>query len=288
MKKAALPWLLFLCVITFFFPAESLAAENYKEFTKKDNVDLHHDWTITFSQTIDEHSINDLTVYIEDESGQKVSNNRKVTGTQKAIILYAPEQGYENGMTYTLYIHNGVKSADGEPLSEEVKMQFTTESQLDGLLAKYMTGLYIGMPMDDFKSVKGEPDVVDDYWVETRFVYQPINPEKIYGGLVADFNQDKKLTYFEQILDVNDPLIANKTVDEAFYLLRDQLIKKFGRQPDEQYLTPSDIEGAIPNNGAYWYEGTERFELNVSEPLFEPGGVIPSITSVLMEDGVIY
>ncbi|WP_077214981.1 Ig-like domain-containing protein [Bacillus dakarensis] len=254
------------------------AAENYKNFEMVNHVPLHHDWTIKFNRILDAKTVSNAHVFIEDSSGQKLTNDVEVADDNTTITVHAPQHGYQSDQTFTLYVTSGIKAKGGASLKEEVKMPFTTVSVKNGLLPKITDCLYLGMTVEEFEAVIGRPDEIYVNEDETTLTYDFNKNGKVYNMIFATFSHNAyALTYFEKYWDEKDPLIANKTVKETYQVLKNLLTERFGRSPDHESLTPEDIEDIIPNDSAVWYEGTEIFELNVSEPLFERGEVIVRI-----------
>ena len=81
-------------------------------------------WTLTFSQPIDPRSLNENTIYVLNEAGERIKNVKFSADGKKAFV-HAPESGYTPGETYTLVITDGIKSATGRAVTSGQTRTFT-------------------------------------------------------------------------------------------------------------------------------------------------------------------
>lgn len=94
-----------------------------------ENVAPTRPWSIRFSSLVESSSINQNTIFITDQQGNQLPIKYSIEHEQNAdIVCIKPEQDYNFGEHYTLWIRN-VVSGDGRTLKNGVKMDFTiTES----------------------------------------------------------------------------------------------------------------------------------------------------------------
>ena len=78
-------------------------------------------WTVKFSQPLKEETVKCESVYITCEDGNSIPVSYEYSEIELKVI---PEQDYTPGETYTLWIKD-LKSQEGTPLNENIKMQFT-------------------------------------------------------------------------------------------------------------------------------------------------------------------
>ncbi|WP_077214992.1 PQQ-binding-like beta-propeller repeat protein [Bacillus dakarensis] len=102
-------------------------SEVMKIWEEKSTSDVNKQWTIEFNREIDEATVNSDNIYVMGENGL-IKTTVTLDESLKSIIVSAPENGYEVGGTYTLYIGN-VMSTDQKKLSQHVKMKFNILEQ---------------------------------------------------------------------------------------------------------------------------------------------------------------
>lgn len=109
--------------------SDSLDYSDYNVFDKKTNVDAYKDWTISMNQLVDDRLVNSDNVYVIRLSNKtKVNQDIIVSENNQNIIVIAPNDGYEPGETYVLYITNKIKSSEHKTLSNPSVMEFEIEN----------------------------------------------------------------------------------------------------------------------------------------------------------------
>jgi len=99
-------------------------AAEWNLFDEKFKTTTHKDWKISFNIGIDSSSVNEGTVYVVNQSDDKVNTSIEVDGSE--ITVLAPEKGYEPGMNYSLKIQN-LSSKQGVEMTTNTQFDFTTE-----------------------------------------------------------------------------------------------------------------------------------------------------------------
>ncbi|WP_096202976.1 GDSL-type esterase/lipase family protein [Bacillus sp. FJAT-45350] len=87
-------------------------------------------WTITFNQPIKRETVSSKTLYVLDDKGKQVSTLYKFSDDNKEVTVF-PVGIYENGKTYSLHILTGIKDMNGNTLSKNVNMPFTTKEFIE-------------------------------------------------------------------------------------------------------------------------------------------------------------
>ncbi|WP_165755789.1 transglutaminase domain-containing protein [Ruminiclostridium hungatei] len=83
-------------------------------------------WTLKFNQAIDFRTVNDLTAFVVDSSGNVAKGVTFKKGPQGNILLVQPPAaGYESGKSYCIYILKGVVSGKTKGLEKALKILFT-------------------------------------------------------------------------------------------------------------------------------------------------------------------
>ncbi|MFS0576602.1 DUF5050 domain-containing protein [Sporosarcina sp. 179-K 3D1 HS] len=98
-------------------------AEEPSIVLKGDPVKANKMWTVTFNQEFDFASVTGQTVTVKNDKGSEVpvTFGKDATGTK--LLVFAPSQGYEKNVNYTLTVEN-VKSFKQQVLKEKAVKQF--------------------------------------------------------------------------------------------------------------------------------------------------------------------
>ena len=66
-------------------------------------------------------------IYIHNQRQEVQTVNLLLGDDKKSIIVQPPLEGYEQGMTYYMYIESGLKSAKDDAISIPVRFSYTIE-----------------------------------------------------------------------------------------------------------------------------------------------------------------
>lgn len=100
-------------------------ASTYTDMGTKSNVILSKAWTVNFNKNLDVGSVNTANIVVIGENNSYIDINVSLVNNGKSILV-KPVENYESNKTYTLIVTKDVKSADGTPLPQEVRMNFAT------------------------------------------------------------------------------------------------------------------------------------------------------------------
>lgn len=84
------------------------------------------DWQIKFNQEVSFDSAKE-NIKVKDIKGQDVNITLDLGQDKKTIIVKAPNNGYENGQSYSLHINSNIKSKDGKYLNKSIDFKFNIE-----------------------------------------------------------------------------------------------------------------------------------------------------------------
>lgn len=116
------------CIINVASKENDETEDDYTGYTKweeKLNVSPGKEWTIKFSHSIMEDSINSDNVYVTDKDGNLYNDTISWLSSNNTITI-KPKTNYKSGSAYFLYIEN-IKSNTGNKLSKHIKMKFTIQ-----------------------------------------------------------------------------------------------------------------------------------------------------------------
>lgn len=120
MKKLLTLSILFSLILTFISPV------NAANLSERITTDREKPWTITFSDEVDFNSVNEQSIYIETDKGNKHPISFIISDDLKQITV-TPKKQYAIGTAYTLVISDAVRSTKGGKLSSAVDLPFRLE-----------------------------------------------------------------------------------------------------------------------------------------------------------------
>ena len=84
-------------------------------------------WTITLNESVLASSVNANTIYVTDDTGNRVNTTATVSNTNDQMIyVYPPTNGYTHGKTYTLHISKSIASKQyNQTLQDDIYMPFS-------------------------------------------------------------------------------------------------------------------------------------------------------------------
>jgi N-acetylmuramoyl-L-alanine amidase CwlD len=102
-------------------------ASTFTDMGPKNDVSVSKTWTVSFNKALDSTTVNTTNIKVVGENNVSKEIKVSLANSNKNIIV-EPITNYEPNKSYTLIVTQMVKSFDGKPLTEEVRMGFTTIS----------------------------------------------------------------------------------------------------------------------------------------------------------------
>ena len=121
-----------IMILTFalFIPMQTVVkASTYIDMGPKNNVVVSKPWTVSFNKPLSSTTVNTTNIKVVGENNNYIDINVSLTNANKNVVV-SPVKNYEYNKKYTLIVTEKVKSTDGKPLPREVRMTFTTKSEL--------------------------------------------------------------------------------------------------------------------------------------------------------------
>ncbi|MGK0468811.1 N-acetylmuramoyl-L-alanine amidase [Clostridium sp.] len=104
---------------------KTVKASTYTDMGTKSNVAVSKAWTVDFNKDLNPASVNNANVVVIGNNNTYIDVSVILVNYNKSIVV-KPLKNYESNTRYTLIVTQKVKSADGNPLPKEVRMNFTT------------------------------------------------------------------------------------------------------------------------------------------------------------------
>ncbi|MBK5240565.1 N-acetylmuramoyl-L-alanine amidase [Clostridium sp.] len=106
---------------------KTVKASTYTDMGTKSNVVVTKEWTVNFNEDLMATSVNTTNIKVISQTNNYIDIKVSLANNNKSVIV-KPVKNYEPNKTYTLIVTQKVKSAVGNPLPKEVRMNFTTET----------------------------------------------------------------------------------------------------------------------------------------------------------------
>lgn len=117
-------YLLVAMVFTLIASFQALAADQVQQMQGKQGVALDKEWTIVFNSAVDNNTIIEENIYVNDYSGKRINTTVKPGSNDKTAAI-KPTNAYAAVEDYTLYLLSTIKATSGLSL-RPVAMNFIT------------------------------------------------------------------------------------------------------------------------------------------------------------------
>lgn len=188
-----------------------IAEETTKTFTAKTNVALTKKWTITFSNEVNENSIQNNIKVLDAATNSPVNVKIELGMDKKTIEILAPGTGYGAGKTYSITINKSVTSTNGKSLAQDVKMNFLTAASSTTMDTAFLKQFSIDLADAgiNITNVNERNVVVEMVKAINNYLNNPSQELNVQAAKSAYYG----LTSDEQS-DLKDVLISNLSWDE--------------------------------------------------------------------------
>ena len=102
-------------------------ASTYTNMDSKKDVEVSKPWTVSFNKPLNAATVNITNIKVVSENNKYIDIKVSLTNNNKDVIVQAVKN-YEANKRYTLIVTENVKSEDGKPLPNEVRMDFNTKN----------------------------------------------------------------------------------------------------------------------------------------------------------------
>lgn len=201
-------------LLAMLIPSVANAEVTHVNMGEVDQIDVNKDWEITFSEdfTVEEDSLSKQNIVVKNEDGETVDRPEAyVKDEGNVVVVPAPEEGYEGGHTYKLYVGKTIGFESGAGMEERYVKTFQTEWEILDPPAPGDEIVSYGTVTADSLNIRKYPDqeaekvgafaegdVVkiygfDGYWAKILYNGEPAYVHKTYmklravtGGVLQD------------------------------------------------------------------------------------------------------
>lgn len=204
-KRFVIVLMSFILVFSLGMNSNVLAADTvWKDFIqnpKNDSTtDRNKEWTVTFSQLVDESTVTKENVRVTKLDGTSVEVLTKVNGK---TIKVTPTLSYEVGQSYILYVGPGIKSLGNKDLKSNIKFKFSVEQEVSIPEQPHT----IEMVSDDGVLIDGDMYTVGS---EVRGLFQLANATVLIGAKIIFTSEGSVLKDIKELHLTSDSGTVNK------------------------------------------------------------------------------
>ncbi|WP_449619894.1 beta-propeller domain-containing protein [Robertmurraya sp. Marseille-Q9965] len=155
---------LVVVVASYFYMTQLKMVSGWSEEDETSVVLVNKTWTLSFSEKIDEKTVNANTVYVTNDEGKRINTQVSLSKDKKSLWIRPPVKGYDlKAKSYTLHVSDEVKSVYGRWMSAEQTIQFVVQESLPVIGSKDKLDQYFAHIME----VEGERQTIFGLTVDT-------------------------------------------------------------------------------------------------------------------------
>ncbi|WP_158318819.1 beta-propeller domain-containing protein [Robertmurraya kyonggiensis] len=140
---------LVVVVSSYFFITQLKLVSGWNTDDESTVVLVNKTWNLSFSEKIDEKTVNENTVYVTNEKGEKINAKISLSADKKTLKVSPPEKGYNlKAKFYTLHVGDEVKSVFGRGMSSDQTIQFVVQESLPIIGSKDKLDQYFASIME--------------------------------------------------------------------------------------------------------------------------------------------
>jgi N-acetylmuramoyl-L-alanine amidase len=128
MKNIFKAFIIMILTFVLCIPMQIIVkASTYTNMNPKKDVVVSKPWTVSFNKPLSTTTVNTTNIKVVGENNKYIDIKVSLANNNKNVIVQSVKN-YEYNKIYTLLVTENVKSADGKPLTSEVRMNFNTKS----------------------------------------------------------------------------------------------------------------------------------------------------------------
>ncbi|MDZ5710967.1 beta-propeller domain-containing protein [Jeotgalibacillus haloalkalitolerans] len=115
-----------------------------------------HTWRMNFTEEMREDTVNEETVYVEDQNGNQTAVTVELMNEGHTLSVAPPDGGYENGAFYTLHLSEEIKSSLGLKLKNGQAIEFKIVTDLPSFTDEQELRDHFAALMENSRAVGGD------------------------------------------------------------------------------------------------------------------------------------
>ena len=108
-----------------------VSQENITVSMKRSDIPLNHEWVITYDNGLNQDKISEESIYVIDDSNNKVPVTVSLKGSD-TLSINPPTEGYLQGKSYDLYLDRDLdtENTGSKDLPNQYRIHFSTINHL--------------------------------------------------------------------------------------------------------------------------------------------------------------
>lgn len=160
---------LLIGVVSYFFVTQLKIESGLNDQGGQSIVMANKTWMLSFSDDLNEETINDETVYVTNDKGEKIDVLVELSDDKKSLLISPPENGYDLSTGfYKLHLDKKIRSVFGRSLSTGNEIEFVVKDHLPVIATKENLNHYFEQILKDetkgsfFTTAKEESSTASD------------------------------------------------------------------------------------------------------------------------------
>lgn len=146
-------FILLMSVATFLFVTQLTIEAGWNKKGEPTIVMSNKVWKLTFSEKLDEETVNEKSVFITDDNGNRVNASVTLSDDQQTLLISPPENGYDfSTKSYKLHLDKDIKSVYGRAMSSNKEIDFIVKETLPVVGSKENLENYFNTIIEEEKS----------------------------------------------------------------------------------------------------------------------------------------
>ncbi|MEQ2525504.1 beta-propeller domain-containing protein [Bacillaceae bacterium CLA-AA-H227] len=138
-----------LIVVSYFYMTQLKLVNGWNVEDESTVVLNNKTWTLSFSEKIDEKTVNANTVYVTNDKGEKINTEISLSKDKSTLRIIPPENGYDlKARFYTLHVGDEVKSVFGRGMGSDQTIRFVVQESLPVIGSKDKLDQYFASIME--------------------------------------------------------------------------------------------------------------------------------------------
>lgn len=124
-------FVLLMAVSVYLFATQLKVESGWNPKNGQSIVMVNKTWKLTFSDELDEKTIQDETVFVTNDKGEKIAVEINLSDDQKTLFISPPKEGYDlTARFYKLFLGKDIKSVLGRSLGSTKEIEFVVKENL--------------------------------------------------------------------------------------------------------------------------------------------------------------
>lgn len=145
-------FILLMSVATFLLVTQLKIEKGWNGKDEPSLIMSNKVWKLTFTEKLNNETINEETVFVTNEKGEKISTNISLSNDKRTLLISPPTEGYDLSVkSYKLHLSKDIKSIYGRTMNSKKEIDFVVKETLPVVGSKDKLDEYFSSILDEEK-----------------------------------------------------------------------------------------------------------------------------------------